>query len=137
VGQGEEPQYTQIAGRDDLFAAGGKGERGGRLEPIRGNQPTLESIDIASCSSSHSSAKDSQLNGTHTIIRQLQQLASGVDRALTAMRSLTDQDSRAVAATTSGRARTEATPHIGSRAEAHRRRGAKAVGGSARGARGG
>jgi hypothetical protein len=42
------------------------------------------------------------LNGTDTIIRQLEQLASGIDRALTALRGITDQDGRVVAATPSG-----------------------------------
>jgi hypothetical protein len=47
-------------------------------------------------------AEDSQLNGTDTIIRQLEKLASGIDYALAALRSLTNQDTGAVAATSAG-----------------------------------
>ena len=48
--------------------------------------------------------KDSPLNGTDNIIRQLEQLASRIDRALTVLRGVTNQDSGAVAATSSGAA---------------------------------
>ena len=42
------------------------------------------------------------MNGTDTIIRQLEHLASGIDRALAALRSLTNQGGAAITATPSG-----------------------------------
>ena len=47
-------------------------------------------------------AEDSQLNGTETIIRQLERLASGIDRALAALRGITNQGSVALTATSAG-----------------------------------
>jgi len=46
--------------------------------------------------------EDSQLNGTDTIIRQLEQLASGIDRALAALRGITNQGSVVLTATSAG-----------------------------------
>ena len=42
------------------------------------------------------------MNQTASIIRQLEQLASGIDRALAALRSITNQDRSAAAATLVG-----------------------------------
>ena len=73
-----------------------------RLEgPSFNASTTGVTIDIALCMSASQSLEDSQLNGTDITIRQLERLASGIDRALAALRSITDQDSRAVAAMSS------------------------------------
>jgi hypothetical protein len=72
------------------------------VSPCLHRNPPRVIIDIAPCRLSHFFVKDSELNGTDTIIRQLEQLASSIDRALTALRGITNQDSGAVAATSAG-----------------------------------